>query len=263
MGLHPRRLFSLSFLLLLPAISGGPRLCVAADDPPDARMVMMARSHFEKGMKLIGKGSEKEGEEELRESLRVFPDFADASIQLGNLAMRRREYGQGLELYLQAQASLLHLQGLSRQQEVERRRRLQEGIDALQERIEQLRLSQRTGAAGEIDAAMIRMEKLRQEQNKVLTQDEPPIPAELHFLIGTARMNLERYDEAIEDYRQALSQRPGYGEVHNNLAVIYLYRKDYPHAWEHLHAAEKAGIRINPQFREELSAAAPEPLQTP
>jgi Flp pilus assembly protein TadD len=106
---------------------------------------------------------------------------------------------------------------------------------------------------------MLNIEKLRQEQSKILAGNELQVPPEIHFLIGTARMNLEQFDPAIEDFRQALALRPAYGEVHNNLAVIYLYRKDYPQAWEHLHAAEKAGVRINPQFREELAALAPEP----
>jgi tetratricopeptide (TPR) repeat protein len=254
---------AIALLLLLPVLWGDASLSVRAEEAPDGQKVMLARSHFDKGMKLLGKGSEKEGEDELEESLRIFPDFADADIQLGNLAMRRKEYGPALELYVQARTALEHLQGISRQQEVERHRRMQESIDILQERIEQLRRSQRPGDAGQIDAATLRMEKLRQEMTKTAPTDEPPIPAQLHFLIGTARMSLERYDEAIEDYSRALGLRPGYGEVHNNLAVIYLYRKDYARAWEHLHAAEKAGIRINPQFREELAVVSPEPAAPP
>jgi len=136
-------------------------------------------------------------------------------------------------------------------------------MDVIQERIEGLRHSNRAADQGKIDQEMIQLEKLRREQMKALPPESDPFPAELHFLIGNARMNLERFDEALEDYRQALAHRPGYGEVHNNLAVIYLYRKDYPRAWEHVHAAEKAGVRVNPQFREELAALAPEGPPSP
>jgi tetratricopeptide (TPR) repeat protein len=230
---------------------------VGGADSYDPHKVMLARTYFEKGMKLLQKQSPAEAEAEFLESVRVFPEFADGYIQLGNLAMSRKEYSAGLEHYIRAKTALLNLQGMSRQQEVERRRRLQESIDLLQERIDQLSMSPR-GDRGEIDRAMINLEKLRQEQSKILTGGEQPIPPEIHFLIGTARMNLEQFDQAIEDFHQALAVRPAYGEVHNNLAVIYLYRKDYPQAWDHLHAAEKAGVRINPQFREELGAVAPE-----
>lgn len=234
-------------------------LFVRAGGPPETHQIMLARTHFEKGMKLLGAGSEKEGEAELLEAIKAFPDFADAHVELGNLAMRRKDYTAGLEWYLQAKTALTNLQGLSRRQEVERRKRLQESMDILRERIDQLRMSNRPADQGELSEAMAKLEKLQHEQTKLFTQDEKAIPAQIHFLIGNARMSLEQYDQAIEDYGQALSLRPGYGEVHNNLAVIYFYRKDYARTWEHLLAAEKAGIRINPQFREDLSAVAPEP----
>jgi tetratricopeptide (TPR) repeat protein len=256
MSLLPRfQKLAIPFLIMI--LFGG-RVPARGADSYDPHKVMLAKSYFEKGMKLLQKESPAEAEAEFRESVRVFPEFADAYIQLGNLAMSRKEYSAGLEHYVRAKTALLNLQGMSRQQEVERRRRLQESIDLLQERIDQLTMSPRDDR-GEIDRAMLNIEKLRQEMSKILTGNELQVPPEIHFLIGTARMNLEQFDPAIEDFRQALALRPAYGEVHNNLAVIYLYRKDYPQAWEHLHAAEKAGVRINPQFREELAALAPEP----
>jgi len=250
--------------LLILAVSWcwGPSPVLGIEELPDTQRVMLAKTHLDKGMKLLAGGSEKEGEAEIQAAIQVFPDFADAHIQLGNLAMRRRDYTRGLDCYIHARDSLSHLQGLSHQQEAERRRRLQESIDILQERVEQLRSSRRPGDAGKIDEAMVRMDKLRQEQMKAFPTNSPPIPPELHFLIGNARMSLEQFDQALEEYRQALVLRPDFGEVHNNLAVIYLYRKDYAQAWVHVHAAEKAGVRINVQFREDLAASAPEPAPT-
>jgi len=256
------RMVACLLLLLLPG-ARARLLAAAGDEAPDPPTLMLAKSHFEKGMKLLGADREKEGEGELREAVRIFPDFADAYIQLGNLAMRRKDFTGGLESYLRAETALGHLQQLSRRAEMQRRKRLQESIDVLQERIRQLQTSQRAGDAGKIQEAMARMDKLRQEQTKVFPQEGSPVPAELHFLVGNARMSLERYDEAIRDFNEALALRPGFGEVHNNLAVIYFYRKDYARAWEHFHAAEKAGVRVNPQFREELSAADPEPVPPP
>jgi len=255
-------------LLLVPVVlvlavlfggAGGPPPAAASGDGVDAQKLMLARTHLDKGMKLLEKGSHDEAEAEFLEATRAFPDMADAYIQLGHLSMRRKDYSQALDRYLQARTALTNLQALSRRQEVERSRRLQEGMDILREQIDQLRVSQNPGAQGEIEQKFAKLEKLRQEQMKLRVHEELQVPAELPFFIGTARMNLEEYDAAIEDYKDALNLRPAYGEAHNNLAVIYFYRKEYPLAWEHLHAAENAGVRINPQFREELSAAAPEP----
>jgi len=246
-------------LALLCVGAGGPSPAAAPEEAVDSQKLMLARTHLDKGMKLLEKGSPEEAEVEFLEATRAFPDLADAYIQLGHLSMRRKDYSQGLDRYLQARTALTNLQGIARRQEVERSRRLQDAMDVLREQIDQLRVSQNPADQSEVNLKMAQMDKLRQEQTKLRAPDVLLIPAELPFLIGTARMNLEDYDAAIEDYREALALRSGYGEAHNNLAVIYFYRKDYPLAWEHLRAAEKAGIRINPQFREELSAAAPEP----
>ena len=260
-----RRLFPTALLLALVWAGAGVS-CPAADsqEPPDPQKLMLARTHLDQGMKLLQKGSDAEAEKEFLEAVRVFPDMADAYVQLGNLSMRRKDYSQALDRFLQARAALTNLQGISRRQEVERARRLQDAMDIIREQVDELRFNQDPGAQAEINQKMAELDRLRQEHTKLTSHAELQVPPEIPFLIGTARMNLEDYDSAIEDYREALSLRPGYGEAHNNLAVIYFYRKDYPKAWEHLHAAEKAGIRINPQFREELSAAAPEtPPQKP
>lgn len=242
-------------------LQGAP--ATAQDAALDPHKAAIAKSHFDKGARLAAQGNDQEAEREFLETVKIFPYFADAYIQLGNLSMRRKNFLEGLDRYLQAQDALAHLQGVTRRQEMERRRRIQELMDVIQERIEGLRHSNRASDQGKIDQEMIRLEKLQREQTKALPPESDPFPAELHFLIGNARMNLERFDEALEDYRQALVLRPGYGEVHNNLAVIYLYRKEYARAWEHVHAAEKAGVRVNPQFREELAALAPEGPPSP
>ena len=88
---------------------------------------------------------------------------------------------------------------------------------------------------------------------------DAPFTPEVHFLVGTAQMKLERFEEAAKEFQEALVLRPNFGEAHNNLAVVLYYRRDYAACWEHVRAAEQAGIRVVPQFKEELSAVFPEP----
>ena len=49
---------------------------------------------------------------------------------------------------------------------------------------------------------------------------------------------------------------PKFGEAHNNLAVIYMTSGRYKDAEAEVKAAEKAGFRVNPQFKEDLKKAA-------
>lgn len=58
----------------------------------------------------------------------------------------------------------------------------------------------------------------------------PTIDAELGRKMlrrGNTYLNLERYDEAIEEYRRALSADPNLAEAVRNLANIYLFQEDF------------------------------------
>lgn len=58
----------------------------------------------------------------------------------------------------------------------------------------------------------------------------PTIDAELGRKMlrrGNTYLNLERYDEAIEEYRRALSADPNLAEAMRNLANIYLFQEDF------------------------------------
>src|SRR4030095_2918841 len=186
----------------------------------------------------------------------------EGHIALGNLSMQRGDFAQGLDRYTKARNALLELRGIKRQQEAERQRRIQESIALLKERVDEMSRSQRPQDQGKIQQDMVKMERLQQERTKSQPSMETPLTPEEHFLVGTGLMKLERFDAATEEFRQALSLRPKFGEAHNNLAVVLYYRRDYAECWEHLRAAEGAGVRVDPSFRDELSAVFPDPAVT-
>lgn len=225
----------------------------------DPHKFMLARSHYTKAMQLLADNKLGEGEAELLEAVKTFPQLAEGFVELGNLSMRRKEYREGLERYLKARDALSELHGMQRQQEAERQRQLQESIDLLNERISDLSRSQRASDQGKIQQAMVHLEKLKQERANLQPSIESPFTPEVHFLVGTAQMKLEQFEEAAKEFQNALTLRPNFGEAHNNLAVVLYYRRDYPACWEHLRAAERAGIRVDPLFKEELTAVFPEP----
>src|SRR5262245_17663336 len=239
--------------LLLLAAAG------TTSEPYDPHKFMLARSHFDKGMKLLSGERDAEAEAELQEAVKIFPQLVEAHIQLGGISMKRGNFTQGLERYQAARQSLSDLQGLRHAQEMERQRRLQESMDLLRERIADLRRSQRTSDVGRIQEETVRLEKLQREKSFAQPAPETPFNPVIHFLLGTALMKLERFDEAREEFSQALVLKPDFGEAHNNLAVLDFYRREYPKCWEHVHSAEAAGVRVDPMFRAELAALSPEP----
>ena len=77
------------------------------------------------------------------------------------------------------------------------------------------------------------------------TQTEPENFA-AHFFLGLTYGELDRFDEAIAAYREALRSSPEYALAWYNLGVIYgkLYRYD------EAIAAYREALRINPEFAE-------------
>ena len=253
---HRRVSLALTTLLFVAALAS--QRAVAATDPYEPHRLMLARSHFEKGMKLLSSAHVPEAEVELQEAVKLFPELVDAHIQLGGISMGRGDFSQALERFLAARQSLSDLQGLKHAQEMERQRRLQESIDLLKERIADLRRSQRVSDTGKIEQETVRLEKLERERTNAQPAAETPFTPQIHFLVGTALMKLERFDEAREELARAVDLQPRFGEAHNNLAVLDFYRKDYAGSWEHVHAAEAAGVKVDPLFRAELAELAPE-----
>ena len=238
-------------------------IAAAQDASYDPHKLMLARTHYEKGMKLLARDKPAEGEAELLEAVKVFPQLVEAYVELGNLSMKRGDFTQGLERYLKARDALAALQGIKRLQEAERQRRIQESIDLLNAQLDDLRRSQRAQDEGRIQETMVRLEKLRQEKSTTQPSEGTPFTPEIHFLVGTALMKLERFQDAAKELGEALSLRPGFGEAHNNLAVVLYFQKDYPACWEHIHAAEQAGVRVSAELKEELAALFADPGAKP
>jgi len=81
---------------------------------------------------------------------------------------------------------------------------------------------------------------------------EDPVPSFVSLSLGSAYFRSERFEEAETFYKEAVKADDRAGEAHNNLAVIYLMKADYPQAMVEVKAAEKAGFRVNPDLKSEI-----------
>lgn len=77
-------------------------------------------------------------------------------------------------------------------------------------------------------------------------------PAEVLLAIGSAHFKNGERDAAEQEWKAAAEANPKLGEAHNNLAVIYMQTDRLDEAEQSLKLAEKAGFRVNPQFKEDL-----------
>ena len=58
--------------------------------------------------------------------------------------------------------------------------------------------------------------------------------------------------KAMADYNKAIVINPNYADVYYNRAVIYYQLKEYDRAWVDVHKVGSLGIKINPEFLEDL-----------
>ena len=66
-------------------------------------------------------------------------------------------------------------------------------------------------------------------------------------------MKINRYQEAYDEFREALNVDPNHAEAHHNLAVILYLAKRYDDAMKHLVAAKEQNANVNPQFEKALN----------
>lgn len=81
---------------------------------------------------------------------------------------------------------------------------------------------------------------------------DDPVPSFVSLSLGSAYFRSSRFDEAEQAYRAAVKTDDKAGEAHNNLAVIYLMKAQYPQALAEVRAAEKAGVKVSQDLKDEI-----------
>ena len=89
--------------------------------------------------------------------------------------------------------------------------------------------------AGEEAAAIIEYERALVHFKEALACD---VDHTRHYNIGNVHRKLQRFDEALAAYHEALKLRPDYARTHNNIGSIYFKKhKNYPMALKHFQLA--------------------------
>jgi Flp pilus assembly protein TadD len=76
--------------------------------------------------------------------------------------------------------------------------------------------------------------------------------AEVLLSLGSAQFRTGNLASAESAWKAALEVNPKFGEVHNNLAVVYMMTERFKEAEEAVRQAERAGYKVNPQLKKDL-----------
>ncbi|HEX5044372.1 MAG TPA: tetratricopeptide repeat protein [Candidatus Polarisedimenticolaceae bacterium] len=229
----------------------------------NSRTIQQASALCRKGAKALQQGDKARASESFEKALAVFPDFPDAHLGLGHLAMAEARFDDALQNYQRARQGYLSFGGILQGLREENYRETQRRMGQVRDQISSLgRSTTNARTDPRTEAEITRNLTLLQDELRRLEAIEPPKenagsdpPAEVWFYIGNAQFKLEKYDEARAAWETSAQLNPSFAMIHNNLAVIYWKAGRFNDAQTELATAERLGFPVNPKMKEDLARA--------
>lgn len=233
---------------------------VALLAPAPARALITdptALVHYKTGLQLMAAEHWDEAAESFTRATGIDPRFALAYYWLGRARIAGRRYVAAIaaletcrELYQQEMGSRASDQLATNQN---RQDQLREIRDLIRER-------QRGRQNAASERVVMHLETLANEIESQLKSDlimdfRVKVPAFVSLSLGSAYFRKGDLAPAEEHFRGAIEANPKMGEAHNNLAVLLMMTDRLAEAERETSLAEKAGFRVNPDFKDQLKAA--------
>jgi tetratricopeptide (TPR) repeat protein len=235
-----------SIVLTLTMIVG---VTVAAQQLADAPSRREALDHYRRGRDLLAMERFEAAAEAFTRSIQKDGLLTVAHYQLGQAYMGLQRFPSAIRAYQGSIDAMRTLHGLEQTNRFDVEKRRDEEIRELRVEINQVL---------NIDPVKrVRLEQRMHDLENQRTTINGPFraPAEVLLALGSAHFRNGDRDAAELEWKAAISANPKLGEAHNNLAVILMQSQRYDEAEAEIIAAEKAGFRVNPQFKTDLRNA--------
>lgn len=220
-----------------------------------------ANAHCEKARKLFAKKDLSGTRQALEDSLRLFPELAEAHLLMAKVFYIENNFEQALLEVILAKNGHLSTATLLQRMQQDRMTWLRERRQEKEETISELRARLATVPAEQkqqVQLQIYRVEKDKDEIDRMLYGTTPTanqIPAEYFFFHGNVLLRLKDYTEAAAQYDEALKSNPGYGDAANNLASLYFTTGEYEKALAVVKGVETHGVLVNPELKKAIQDA--------
>ena len=213
------------------------------------------------GSAALDAGNVDDGRKAFSKALEAVPDFPDAHLGLGRIAMAEGRFEDALREFERARDAYAALGDALYAARMDQFNRTQDEIARLQDSLYQIQVGPSLarpsgGGATILDQSKIenRIQQLQgMPQPKKGESAEPP--PEVFFMIGNAEFRLQRYDAASASYERCLKRDPKHLASHTNLALSLWRLGRIDDARGAIARAEAAGLRPDPKLKAELEAA--------
>jgi Tfp pilus assembly protein PilF len=237
--------FALSLLVATVSI---PTSAQRIDDVRHTQALQRYRS----GQELMLAEQFEKAAREFSGAIELDPLLAIAHYGLGQSYMAQKRYASAIQAFVGCREAYSNLAGMRETNRMTTDRMIDDEIREMQTAIAMVRGGQIKGYNSEskITELEARIDDLKRIQREPVTLFRTP--AEVSLSLGSAYFRNGNRETAETEWKAALQVNPKLGEAHNNLAVIYMQTDRLDAADEELKLAEKAGFRVNPQFKADL-----------
>ena len=183
--------------------------------------------------------------------------FTLAYYFLGQAYGNQQRYPSAIKAYtdcIEACRAIYHLRETNR---FEAERRRDDDIRELRETVAVMQAQARRTPGSGLALRATQVEQQLQNLERTRSPIDGPFqpPAEVLLALGSALFHNGQVEQAEFEWTAAVQVNPKLGEAHNNLAVLYMRTGRLDAAQGELRAAEKCGVRVNPQFKKDLKVA--------
>lgn len=222
----------------------------------------MSVKHFEEGKDLYNDEKYKKAEKKFEGCLEVFPQHAQANFYLAHINYMNDDLENGLHHIEEAKKNYNFMNQMYAIGYEDYTSRLRAQRDEIKSRIQQYKeREQKTTQEQEKQKISAQIAQLQTELGTVSSRLSEPLPEEkkvpddYFYLHGNVFFKLKKYQEASDQYVEAIKRDPQHEKAYNNLINIYFMAKQYPKALELVEQAESAGVTINPRLKEAIQQA--------
>jgi tetratricopeptide (TPR) repeat protein len=223
-----------------------------------SRQIAIAQLHADRGGQALARGDLDAARTAFAKALAAYPQWAEAHIGLGHVAMKERRYDDALSEYATARDAYVQLSRDLKRFDQDRYLARRNDVLALRDMLTQLRSgnlkltdNQRRFKELRINQAIDNASQLTHPGGN----DAIETPAPLHFYLGNALFHLDRLPEAIAQWETVAQRDARFAPVHNNLALAYYRQGRFEQARGSVLRAESLGLTVDPRFKADLGRA--------
>lgn len=213
---------------------------------------------FEKGKKLYESGNLVKARKEFQDVVERMAEHADAYFFLSQISYKEDKIDEALQEIQQAKDNYKFIAKMKTNMHQIMINQLRDQKDQMEERLGSMREAAAVATGPQKSKLSAEVTKLEGQMNTITNRLNEPIPvdeetpADYFYFHGNVFVKQKKYQEAHDQYMEAVRINPKHGDAYNNLASLYYMVKKYSLAMEYLKLAEENGAEVNPKFKEAL-----------